>query len=559
MSGLDPLAAAAAQAIAGAQRAIDSVTIDLGVSSNVLAAQIRSGDLIEAVVLPPQNGSDRISLFGLTIAAQLPPGVHPGEALLLQVTEFSGTQIFVRNLGPVDPLRPPPPTIFAELPAAGARQPLTVPETARASQAAVPGAAPVPGAISLPREVFVAASFGAVDGEAALRTAVARLAHDLPARLRSAAGSAASDGSAASHRAALPAQSLDSDGRFLATPSVQTALLTRLRVPISSTTLVAARMIDDATHHVTTSYQRLEDVLSKFATSDPRVGSLRSLLAFTGKIDLRSARVLPEAIASFVSHVFEGAESKIAQIVRALSPAAAAAMLEVQFPPSPTGTPPQSEKSAVQPSETLPAQAAAAPGAAVAPDGLARAAERTVALEHDVKTVMLSLLHDPPRGMTPQVTQALSSALGATTALQLGALSAQHSDPTTIAIPLPAYFHDGGKPVQLRVSRDPGKSGKRMDADNFAVSFVLDTKTLGTVAIDLQTVGRAVSINVKTERAHAASRFRDTLAHLRSRLEDLRYRVASIGADVAKSSAADPSDRMTAPPSSVTANVDLHA
>jgi hypothetical protein len=57
------------------------------------------------------------------------------------------------------------------------------------------------------------------------------------------------------------------------------------------------------------------------------------------------------------------------------------------------------------------------------------------------------------------------------------------------------------------------------------------------VAIDLQTVGRAVSIDVKTQATPAADRFRATLGDLRSRLEQLHYRVAAIGAGVAPPSA----------------------
>jgi hypothetical protein len=57
---------------------------------------------------------------------------------------------------------------------------------------------------------------------------------------------------------------------------------------------------------------------------------------------------------------------------------------------------------------------------------------------------------------------------------------------------------------------------------------------LGTVAIDLQTTGRNVNVNVKTESKTAAERFSDSLSSLRSRLEDLRYRVASAAASAVK-------------------------
>jgi uncharacterized coiled-coil protein SlyX len=319
----------------------------------------------------------------------------------------------------------------------------------------------------------------------------------------------------------------------------QSQLLSRLRVPISSSTLVAAKLIDDAARHLSSSYQRLDQVLSKLPTMDPRVGSLRSLLSFVGKLELRNSRALPEQVASFVSHVVGGAENKVAQIVRALTAVAEEALAEqtanaesapVEEPPQ---TPVQLSNAPVTgqpPAQSIPAVASQVE---LPPAIAAHVAERTIALDHDVKTAIMALIQNPPREITPAATQALSSALGATTALQLNVLLSQNNDPGTIAIPLPAYFYEGGKPAHIAISRDAPKGGAAMDGDNFHVAFVLDTKTMGTIAIDLQTVGRAVSVNVKTERQSAASRFRSSLSDLRGRLEQLRYRVASMSADVA--------------------------
>ncbi len=72
-----------------------------------------------------------------------------------------------------------------------------------------------------------------------------------------------------------------------------------------------------------------------------------------------------------------------------------------------------------------------------------------------------------------------------------------------------------------------------MDGDNFTLGFLLDTKTLGTVAIEVETSGRAVSVKVKTERDGAAKRFRDSFGLLRDRFESLRYRIAGMNAAVA--------------------------
>jgi hypothetical protein len=291
--------------------------------------------------------------------------------------------------------------------------------------------------------------------------------------------------------------------------------------------------MDDAAAHLTSSYGRLDEALAKSNSSDPRIATLRTLLAFVGKIDPRNARVLPEQLAAFVSHVVDGTENKLGQIVRALAQSAAG-------PETATGTPPQNASFAnAAPAPLSPSGSAAHVLAAAnapldpPPDVSAHVAERLVAMDHDVKAALLSLVQSPPRDMAAPVMQALSSALGATTALQLNVLSAQSSDPNAMSIPLPLYFFEGGKPAQLRIDRDAPQSGERMDADNFHVSFVLDTKTMGTVAIDLRTVGRAVTLNVKTERTSAADRFRGTLSDIRGRLEALRYRVAAMAADVA--------------------------
>lgn len=529
MSGFDPLAAAAAQAVANAQHAIDVATLDLGTSAAALRAQIRTGDLLEAIVLPPQNGSDRLSLFGKTIDAQLPPGVHPGESLLLQVAAFSGTQIVVRNLGALDPALPKPSTIVAEPltpPQSPATQPTVVSQAQTQSTAAQASAVPPRDSradisIAPPREVFVAASVKRIlVGEAAARAQTPSGAQIGAQRAPVERGD----------RLAVPFVA----ARNGSAPSLSATLLSRLRVPISASTLVAARMVDDAAKHVTSAYRRLDEVLAKVPVPDARISSLRSLLAFTGKIDLRNGRVLPEQIAAFVAHVVEGAEGKIAQVVRAL-------LTEEQL--SATETPVTQAPATESARRTVTLEIVEPPPAALqlpapSPDALARATERVAALDHDVKAVMLSLLHDPPPGMTPQSTQALTSAIGATTALQLGVLAARDGDPNAISIPLPAYFYDGGKPAQLRISRDRNPSGKNLDGDNFSVSFVLDTKTLGTVAIDLQTARRAVRVSVKTERQSAANAFRDTLSSLRDRLELLRYRVASMAADVARTAPA---------------------
>lgn len=568
MSNLDPLAAIAARAALAAQNFAADTAVDLGVPAEVLQSQINVGDLLDAIVLPPQNGVDRISLLGQTVAAQLPPGIDPGESILLQVTGFQGQQIYVRNLGAIDSENPPPVVNVQFEPSPEGAPRSAVLTTNPAPQSPAPPANASMPAVAPPREVFVAASVrpnanagvpaqqrvavSKQDGEVEVRLAVNRTT--LPPRTSQTQASPAAVRSEpqpapAALRNLPPVISRGAPGAPAQTP--QASLLARLRVPISASTLVAVRLADDAARHVTSSYQRLDLALSKLQTGDPRVGSLRSLLAFVGKLDLRNSRALPEQIAAFISHVVDGAENKVAQIVRALTAVAEQALPEEQTPAaSQTAAPPTVQTAAVAAPTDLP------------PAVAARVAERTVALDHDVKSAIMELIQNPPRETTPQVTQALSSALGATTALQLNVLSAQNTDPNAIAIPLPAYFYEGGKPAQLSISREAPGGRKKLDGDNFHVSFVLDTKTMGTVAIDLQTVGRSVSLNVKTERQSAASRFHDTLTDLRGRLEGLRYRVASMAAGVA-TAPANQASAAVMPPSAKAevskTNVDMRA
>src|SRR5579872_6902121 len=157
----DPLSIAISARVAAAEAAMLEAAISIGASAELLQAQISTGDVLTAVVLPPQNGQDFIEILGQRVAAQLPPGVNPGETLLLQVTGFSGTQIYVRNLGAPDPQNPPeaegetPPqtavltTIRTSPPQQSVPQQTAAPQQ-RAPEAAAP--------ISPPREVFVAAS-----------------------------------------------------------------------------------------------------------------------------------------------------------------------------------------------------------------------------------------------------------------------------------------------------------------------------------------------------------------------------------------------------------------
>ena len=607
MSGLDPLAALAAQAVVNAQAAIDAATLSLGADVATLQAQVNVGDVIAATVLPPQAGTDLLSFLGQTVAAQIPPGIDPGETLLLQVTGFTNSTVTVRNLGTIDPENPIPTvnpdltppvtdgpqtavlsTQVAPAPSAPEPSPAVPVQSAAVPSAGVPTALPpvvpppsagtappagTPANVAPPRAVFVAASvlpnLAASARALAAQIEEAVASNDVEARLAANRASAPAPPAGPSAQAApatqrgvsppptapnaappsaAPPSAAPPSSRFpVAPPIVQPAsnlsgspqappvpaamprqgvpstpegeLLARLGVPVTPATLAAARSVNTATQSVTTAYERLEGLLARIAPES--AGALRSMLAFVARFDLRNSRALPEQIATFVSDVLDGAEAKIVQSVAAWDTLA------------------QTEPSVDAPAQTpaqLQAQAQAQttqPATPVAVNAAAQAAERAAAMEYDVKSAILAMIASASRDASPQIAGALRDALTATTALQLNVLSSQSSDPRTIAIPLPAYFYEGGEPVQLRISRDAPNGKNAMDADNFHIAFILDTKSLGTVAIDLQTVGRAVSVDVKTQATPAADRFRSTLNDLRSRLEGLRYRISSIGAGVA--------------------------
>jgi hypothetical protein len=567
MSNLDPLAAFALQAVANAQAAIEEATLNLGSLISDFEAKVSVGDVLDATVLPPQDGGDRISLLGQTLAAQLPPGINPGETIALQVTAFTDTAIIVRNLGTIDPENPtnlpqaPPQTSDAPQSAVLRTAAPTDRPPSPVQPPAPRQAAPAP--VAPPRELFVAASVrpsAAPTPQHMQQQSAARPPAEVEARLIATRAST-TIGTPAPKRPPVPpatpprvsqaapvqsaaARAVIARPQQTPAPSTpDTALLTRLRVPATPVTIAAARLVEHATRNVTSTYEKLDALLAKLP-SDPRTATLRSTLAFVARFDLRNTRALPEQIASYVSNIVTSAESKIAEIVRVWSEAGVPADAQT---PEPSAAP-----AFRSPEITLPSQRQDVP----LPNVAARAAERGVAVEHDVKTALLQLVANPPSGSSPQLVQALRDALTATTAVQLNALQPENNTPNTITIALPAYFYDGGQPAQLRISRDARNSKNGMDADNFHIAFVLDTKSLGTVAIDVQTVGRSVSVDVKTETPRSADRFRTSLGDLRARLEMLHYRVATMAAGLA------PREKPKASPSqapSRTSNVDMQA
>jgi hypothetical protein len=514
-SGLDPLSLGLAKnVVAAAEAAFIEAALDIGVPVDLLQAQLSVGDFLTATVLPPQNGHDQLEIFGRQVAASLPPDVRPGETLVLQVTGFSGNSIVVRNLGLYDPQNPVR-TVEVELPKSASAP----------AKFAAPTPPPAPSASAapavrnaLPREVLLAASIRPALSNTVQNTSSAALS--------------------AMPRTPVVQRVIRTAGDFLKA----------IRVPDLPFTRTAAAIAPQAAARLPSVLQRLDAALPR-ETDDARIPTLRTLIAFTARMNPENAESLPAQISAYVSHVIQGAETKTQQLLRAFVEAdGAQKQAKVETPAQPQTEAQPQTKNGSQTQARPQAQAAPAPqpappqphtdGARATPDipqiSQAHAAERSAAAQHDLKTLVLSLLRDPQTVRTPTLTQALNETLITLTGTQLNVLAANAQDPGSIAFPLPAFYHEGGKPAYVRISRDSQSRGAKLDADNFHVAFVLDTANLGTVAIDLESTGRAVKVNVKTEQPAAAARFSDTLSSLRARLEDLRYRVTSANAQALK-------------------------
>ncbi|HYZ15798.1 MAG TPA: hypothetical protein VE591_05330, partial [Candidatus Acidoferrum sp.] len=217
--------------------------------------------------------------------------------------------------------------------------------------------------------------------------------------------------------------------------------------------------------------------------------------------------------------------------------------------PAPTVDPHPSQAAA----PTLPAPPAS-PAPALA---TAVAVERGAALTVDLKQTLLTLAADPktPAALAPP----LAGALTALTAVQVQAAQMLATQPDGIAFALPLATPAGTANAQISIKREaPGARPIPLDGENFRIAFMLETAHYGTVAIDLVTVGREVTVDVRAETPPAMRAFRDALGALTARLETLHYRVASAAAGLG----AIPAVAIDAPPSAPldpNANVDRSA
>ena len=297
--------------------------------------------------------------------------------------------------------------------------------------------------------------------------------------------------------------------RGLALYAEPVALLRALRLPVTPTNVASARLALESPQRLQNALAILERALP--SSIDPRVTTLRTLAGFLTRIEPQSP-TLATQIASYVDHVLEGSEPKLAQLLVARD-----AVAQAQ-PRPPAGA----EPNAAAPLPTYPSTQ------------LAHAAERQAALQYDFKSTLLSLAQSPPPGGGEELATALGGVLAALTALQVNAATTLAANPNGLAIAIPIALPNGIAQAHVRVDRHaPEAKNVPLDGDNFHIAFVLETQHFGIVAIDLVTVGRTVTLGVKTEATLAARAFNGALGKLTERLEKLRYHVARADALVA--------------------------
>ncbi|MGA2394497.1 MAG: hypothetical protein ABSH03_14245 [Candidatus Lustribacter sp.] len=314
------------------------------------------------------------------------------------------------------------------------------------------------------------------------------------------------------------------------------ALVRALNLPVTPTNIAAARLAITTPQRLPVALATLESALP--GADDPRVTTLRTMSAFIGRMEPSSPQLAAQ-ISAFVDNVVTGNEPKLVQLL--------AAQLAAAEPEAPPPAPPAAP---AQPGAPAAAEPPAAPVPPLPVVALAQVIERGAALTVDLKTQLLNVINAPPAGSEEagSLVPAASSALTAITAVQINAAQAMNASPQTMAFTLPMWLGNGYAQAHIAIDRDAPEPGNRnLDGDNFHIAFILDTANLGTVSVDLQTVGRSFSLAVKTENEGTAKLFASALTKLTSRLETLRYRVNSAEASVAPRGIAGPAPVPVAP------------
>ncbi len=303
--------------------------------------------------------------------------------------------------------------------------------------------------------------------------------------------------------------------RTIATFQDPVTLVRALNLPVTPSNIAAARLAIEAPQRLPAALATLQSALPQ--SDDPRVTTLQTIAAFISKIEPSSPQLATQ-IAAYVEHVVSGSEPALAQLLTA--------HVESAAPPA----------TAAAPEVAVAAEAAPAAEPSLPVVALAQIAERAATIAVSLKEQLFSLVSGAPVGgrEAELVVPAASSALTAVTTVQLAAAASAAANPQTMSFSLPMWLGSSYAQAHLAVDRDrPDTPNAPLDGDNFHIAFVLETKHLGTVAIDLRTVGRAFALSVKTEDLPTAQRFGDELSRLTDRLSSLRYQPKSVEAVVA--------------------------
>lgn len=601
MSGVNPAAAAAAAN--AAEAAIAQELAQLAADAQALRSMVMPGDVVQGTVLPFNGITDLLEIFGMRVAASLPPNVFPGDTLTIAVQGFSGDQVMVQVLSritasaaraqtqaaapppPADTFEPtntPVPVVVpdAELPPRPA-PPLAMPRQAAPAQAESGSAPPPPQAA--PAAVRPAPAQGetlSVEARLALARTAATLIPPPASRppagvvrggqpLPQAAANAPPSRSPAPAPPPAPANAPRVPFVPIAprAPAAQTPATPLPGAPaqMRSTTMTPPSQVRVV---VPNAVELLQDPVALLRTL--RIPVTPTSLAFAKLVTTQPQQVAV-ALRALETGLPNAADGRIATL-RTL-----AAFVGTLDPQSPTFTtqvtsylshviegPEAKLLSLVQPqtpqtpSPAIPQENATAPAPPLAADptiAAAHTSERLAAADSDLKTQLVSLLASPQSetALGDAGTVVARNALTALVANQLSTLASQQAQPPTWTFTIPIAVGQQVYAAQIKVSRDkPDSQGQPLTSDDFHIAFILDTKRFGTVGIDLHAVQRSVSIAVRTDRPSAATTFKSALAQLGERLQSMRYNVKSLESgttrvkDSGLSNAPPPSDELHA-------------
>ncbi|TAM73847.1 hypothetical protein EPN44_12710 [bacterium] len=503
------------------------------------AAQLRTvldvGDLLTVKVLAGAVGRPMIEIAGRPVLAALPEDVAPGDLLQVRVEGFTPDQVLLKLLAQVAApaaAEPTPATLMAPSeggwpPPATPPQPVVLPRAATAPPPTAPSEPQVPPAQATPPD-----GLAAVVEMSDLRARLAAF------RLSTASGALPQPRRTPPPLPASPPPDAPAAQASAASAPVLTervvagaAILRSLRIPVTPTTLAAARIALEGSTRVASALDTLQRALPD-GNGDPRVRQLRTIAEFVGTLDPTKPDVLPARIEAYVEHVL----SQEARLHQALLPAQTRAEGDPAAPaPSSTTQGAPAPGSLAQSAGQTPAEQGnptpAAPPVAPLEIAEARTAVTREAVAANLKTHVMALLNDGPSD--PAARAALQGTLTAVTAAQIQTLSLQNAAPQALIVPLPLPFPAGGQQAYLRVARDGRRAGEPLNAESFHLALVLETSHHGTVAIELLCADRALSVDVKAEGESAAAAFERGLPDLASRLERLAYRVVRLAAGVA--------------------------